>query len=249
MTVSPFTSPRSGFSGSGLSVGSPKFHALAVEVWTVSWISPSAGPVRVLRLATHGSGEAFSGAPVQSGTKMPPLKSGKLAAVMSSGTIVSSRMNRMISGNCDVPAGALMLTCWPKRWKPGGSGWTISFSMMETLPPTGSVTDVSIGSPGSAPKPVVTLPPGGTVSWAESSGAGVGVIVGVFVSVGVGVFVGVFVSVGVSVSVGVGQAPPGHGVFVAVGGTSRVLVTVGVMVGVGSGGASTQLMRSRPRSW
>src|SRR5437867_13040097 len=103
---------------------------------------------KVVRLDTHGSGEATPGL-VQSASGGPP--SLEIATVWSTPSEGSS-VNTSVMGLLAVATSAgeiVMFTCWPTKLNPDGGGSVTPASLMVTVsfvPPVGRVTELSTGS-------------------------------------------------------------------------------------------------------
>jgi hypothetical protein len=66
----------------------------------------------------------------------------------------------------------VIVTCWPKSWKPSAGGSTTATSSIRSVPATGELTLVSTGSDGVAPSfsvSVVNVEPGETKVFTVSS--------------------------------------------------------------------------------
>src|SRR2546427_13243357 len=105
------------------------FHWLAAVVSTVNMKSPleSLPPLTRLRLETHGSGDAWPGPPVQSGTSVPLRKICTVSWFSAGGTTDLSSVNVNTIGLSavawtGVPSAAMtvMFACWLRNVYPLG---------------------------------------------------------------------------------------------------------------------------------
>src|SRR4030042_1736406 len=119
----------------------PNIQSDAVEVRTTIRASPLG---RVVREATHGSGEATPGAPVQTGTSTPFLSTAIEDTSNPSGISEASRVKAITSGLAAVAFGAVVDTLVPNTENPAGAA-PAGPRVMITVPPLGGGTEVSTG--------------------------------------------------------------------------------------------------------
>src|SRR5262249_48919762 len=116
------------------SYGVAKLQTLAVEVSTVIPRSPSGS---IARSGAPGSGEAAS----QAGTSTPSLNTAMVCSFCPTGTIDESTRKTSTSGAPGVAAGAAMVTCSPRNWKPADEAMPADDCSIDTVPPSGVTTE------------------------------------------------------------------------------------------------------------